>query len=705
LFIAVVEEFRNPGAMNETEIDSGFRSLARHAVAIVFVEAVALFLLAWILPGFRIDGFWGAILTAAVIGLLNSLIWPVISRFALKLTVATLGLAGLLLNALIVAGVMLTLPWLKIDGIFEALVITILLTVITSIAGSILAFDDDSLWYLETVRRIQRRNGYAEETAVPGIVFFEIDGLAHEVLMRALINGNAPTLSRWVRSGKYRLEGWETDWSSQTGACQAGILHGNNGNMPAFRWWDKGEHRAMVTNHPKDAAEIERRQSDGKGLLADDGASRANILSGDAPYCQLTMSTVLEPRGKALGTDYAAYFARPFAVVKTAAGTVAEIVSERISAIRARRAGIDPAIKRSSVYAVMRAWATVIQLDLQVAVVTADVLAGRKAIYTTFLAYDEVAHHSGIERPETLSALRKVDRAIERIVKAASLAPRPYRFVVLSDHGQSQGKTFLDRYGLSLEDLVSNLAAVRAVSGPNGDDEARGYLKASLKEASEDESFTGRTIRATAGEKIDSAWDEPSGEPRKTEEVSVMASGNLGLISFTGHDGRASREWIEENHPGLIDGLVSHDGIGFLLVRSSDFGPQVIGAEGVRNLETGTVTGLDPLEPFGPNAAEHVLRTDGFENCPDIVINSTYWPELNEVAAFEELVGSHGGMGGPQSHPFVLHPVDFEWPAHQVVGAEQIHWILKDWINGLSEDQGSVNLEPGSMMHTSVSGA
>ena len=688
----------------EGEIDTGFRSLARHAVAVVLVETAAIFLLAWILPGFRVDGVGGAVATALVIGFLNSLVWPLISRLSLKLTVATLGLAGLVLNAVIVAAVLLALPWLKVDGMFEAILITILLTIVTSIAGAILAFDDDSLWYLETVKRIQRRRHEVEESEEPGTIFFEIDGLAHEVLMRALTNGNAPTLSKWVRAGSHRLEVWETDWSSQTGACQAGILHGNNSDMPAFRWWDKTLGRPMVTNHPKDAAEIERRQSDGDGLLADRGASRANILSGDAPHCQLTMSTVLNPREGSLGSDYAAYFARPFAVVKTAAGTAAEIVSERISAIRARRAGVDPAIKRSSIYAVMRAWATVIQLDLQVAVVTADILSGRPVVYTTFLAYDEVAHHSGIERPETLSALRRVDRAIGRIVKSAAIAPRPYRFVVLSDHGQSQGETFLDRYGKTLDDLVGQLATGAEVGVPEGEDEASSYLKASLKEASEDESITGRAIKATAGERIDTALEvRPPGA--KATEISVMASGNLGLVTFTEVEERATREWIDQNHPGLIDGLVEHEGIGFVLVRSKDFGPQVIGADGVLNLETGTVTGSDPLEPFGPNAAEHILRTDGFSNCPDIVVNSTYWPELNEVAAFEELVGSHGGMGGPQSFPFVLHPAELPWPTEPVVGAERIYEIFKGWTAPARLSQGSEVLDPGSSTRTSVSGA
>jgi len=122
-----------------------------------------------------------------------------------------------------------------------------------------------------------------------------------------------------------------------------------------------------------------------------------------------------------------------------------------------------------------------------------------------------------------------------------------------------------------------------------------------------------------------------------------------------------------------------------VLIRSEREGAIVLGADGERRLADDAVEGADPLAPFGPNAADHLRRTDGFKHCPDLILNSTYWPATDEVAAFEELVGSHGGIGGPQSHPFILHPADLEWPDQPVVGAEQVHRILRGWLYGLGQ--------------------
>ena len=341
---------------------------------------------------------------------------------------------------------------------------------------------------------------------MPGVYFLEIDGLAHAVVQRAIRDGHLPTIASWIRDGGHTLLSWETDWSSQTGACQAGLLHGSNEDMPAFRWWEKDLGKPIVTNHPKDAAEIERRHSDGKGLLHEDGASRANILSGDAPHTLLTMSTVTDrDRPGRLGQDYYAYFSNPYSVTRTIMLMIGDIAQELYFAAQQRRRDIRPRIKRTFSYALVRAWGTVIQRDLQVAAVIGDLYAGRPVGYTTFLAYDEVAHHSGVERVDALATLRRVDKQIARIAAAAADAERQYHLVVLSDHGQSQGETFLDRYGESLEDLVSVACSAESVEAEDAhSDESLSYLGAGLTEASGSEGLLGRGVRAvTRGKRVD----------------------------------------------------------------------------------------------------------------------------------------------------------------------------------------------------------
>ena len=690
------------------------RQLARGAV-VLLIDAATLLVLSEVLTRFVLDGPEAALAMAAVVGLLNSFVWPLVARFALPLSVLTLGGAALVLNGILVAVAAEIIPGASLVGWPEGIVVTIGLTILTALTSALLAIDEDEAWHRNVVRRALGRRDEVIESEIPGIAFLEIDGLAHEIVQRALRDGTMPNLARWIREGDHRLVRWETDWSSQTGACQAGLLHGSNEDMPAFRWWEKDTGRAIVTNHPRDAEEIERRRSNGRGLLHADGASRANILSGDAPHSMLTMSTAMRRR-RPLGRDYAAYFAAPYAVIRTFVMALVEIARERRAAGRQRRRDVRPRIDRSRTYALAAAWATVVQLDLQVAAVIGDILSGRPVIYTTFLAYDEIAHHSGIECADTLAVLAKVDRQLGRIAAAAEHAPRPYRLVVLSDHGQSQGATFKQRYGQTLEELVREATGreVRAESG--GEDEAMSFMGTGLTEVGRDDTAAGRAVRSATGrrtadgivtldpearEALGSRDDEPP-------ELSVMASGCLGLIDFPREPGRVTMERLEELYPRLLPALRGHPGIGFVLARSAEHGAVALGSNGVHYLDRGEVEGTDPLAPFGPTAADHVRRTDGFAHCPDVMVNSAYWEETEEVAAFEELVGSHGGMGGPQSFPFAAFPAELGWPSAPsapVVGPEHVHRIFRGWLAGLGHDAYNASDSPGSSTSTSTPGA
>jgi hypothetical protein len=352
-----------------------------------------------------------------------------------------------------------------------------------------------------------------------------------------------------------------------------------------------------------------------------------------------------------------------------------------------------------------------------VSAVIGDILAGRPVVYTTFLAYDEVAHHSGVERSDTLEVLARVDRQIARIEEAAAYAPRPYKLVVLSDHGQSQGATFLQRYDTTLEQLVKDAFGAQTVlAASGGEDEALGYMSAGLTELTRDDTRTAKALgRVTRKQRTDGTVQLTSERRAEIEdsrerdvgvpELSVMASGCLGLITFPQEPGRVTLERIDEMCPRLIPTLAGHPGIGFVLVRSEADGAIVIGTRGIRYLDSDRVVGEDPLAPFGPNAERHVRRTDGFEHCPDIVVNSTYWADSDEVAAFEELVGSHGGMGGGQSFPFVLFPSELGYPSKPVVGAENMHDVMIGWLADLGQDAYKFVDSPGSRTLTSTSGA
>jgi uncharacterized membrane protein YvlD (DUF360 family) len=676
---------------------AGRRTVLLRVFAVWIITAATLMLLSVLLPGVEVESFGAALVAAALIGLFNALVWPLLIRLALPITVLTLGVGVLVLNGAVILAVAAIRPGFAVSGLLDGVVVVIGLTVMNTLVTSLLGIDDDDFYYRNVIRRQAQRSGATVDTDLPGVLFLEVDGLAHAVVSRAIRDGNVPTLTHWLREGSHRLIRWETDWSSQTGACQAGLLHGSNDDMPAFRWWEKERNSSIVSNHPRDAMEIERRRSNGRGLLAADGASRANLLSGDAPHSLLTMSTVLKrDRPGRIGQDYFTYFANPYNVARTLILFVGEVVSEWWSAAEQRRRDIQPRVPRPFPYPLVRAWTTVIQRDLQVQALIGDLYAGRPVVYTTFLGYDEVAHHSGIERSETLATLRRIDRQVARIETAAKDAPRPYHLVVLSDHGQTQGATFEDRYGTTLEQLVKEACATESVESAAQGDEAMGYLNASLTEASQGDNALARTVRrATERRTVDGAvaiGKEEREEIRREEEkdlppeLVVMASGCLGLIYFPQEPGRVALERIHERYPNLAPTLREHSGIGFLLARSKQYGAMAIGARGINFLDEDRVEGEDPLAPFGPSAALHVKRTDGFPHCADIIVNSTYWTEIEEVAAFEELVGSHGGLGGTQSHPFVLVPRSWEIPEEPIVGAEAMHRQMRRWLADLGHE-------------------
>jgi uncharacterized membrane protein YvlD (DUF360 family) len=630
------------------------------------VASVSLLVAASIVPDASVKGFGAALLAAAAIAVLNAFIPPLVAALRLPL-MALLGFVVLLVvdAAMLLAADRLTNGDLTIDTWWAALGVSLVATAVTVVLDIVLGTNDDDTYTFRVIQRIARRAGGRTKTSVPGIVFLEIDGLALPVLQRAMRSGSAPTMAGWLADGTHRLLEWETDLSSQTGASQAGILLGSNDDIPAFRWIEKETGKLMVCSAPADCAEIERRHRVGRGLLADGGASRGNLLSGEAEHVILTASR--SEAEKHANPAYRAFFANGFNVLRTLVLFFWEVLLELSAAARQRRRDVRPRGHRGGYYPFLRAALCIVVRDLIVYGVLTDMMKGRPAIYATFSSYDEVAHHSGLEREDTLDALRKLDEQFGRIERACRYAARPYEIVVLSDHGQTQGATFKQRNGYGLDELVERSLEHAAVAEIADGDENSTTVTRAVDEA------TGRR-----GRKQKQAGGAVAGR-----EVVVLASGNLGLIYLLEEPRRLTLEEIESRHPRLVAALREHPHLGWLLVHSEADGAIVLGPRGQRYLETDRVSGEDPLSPFAPRAAQHLLRTDGFAHAPDIAVGSFYDDALEEGCAFEELISFHGGLGGAQTRPFVLHPAELTTPGEPVVGAAAVNELLRGWRRGL----------------------
>ena len=206
--------------------------------------------------------------------------------------------------------------------------------------------------------------------------------------------------------------------------------------------------RLLVANHPLDATEIERRISNGEGLLSPGGASISNLFTGDASRSFLVMSTIkVKDKGLGQSEAFGWFFVSPYNYITMIARYLVEVVKENVQSRRQTRAGIEPRMHRGFPYPWVRAATNVALRSMGTSLVIQEMVRGTPVIYMDYTDYDEIAHHSGPERPESLDALDGVDRELRTLAKAAGDAARPYRFVILADHGQSLGATFLQRYG------------------------------------------------------------------------------------------------------------------------------------------------------------------------------------------------------------------------------------------------------------------
>ncbi len=665
-------------------------------LSIVIVDAIVLMILSLISPGVQITHFWSAIGLVIAISIIQAVVWWLFINFFAHLPAILFPILTFVLIGGAISFFGNYIPGIEIDGIVPGLWIAIVLTIANAILGAILVLDEDSSFDRNVTAKMVGKYGHVTKTDVPGFLFLEIDGLSIDVLRRAIAEGHMPTIKKWLDSGDHKLLQWETDFTSQTGAMQTGILMGNNDNVPAYRWWDREAGKMVMSGNPKDAVNLEARLSTGRGLLSDGGASRGNMFSGDATESLFTMSVTLN-RKRGRGPGFYTYLFNPFIVARLITRFIIEIIKEWFEASQQRRrhkkgSPDDKYIvtARNPAYALLRSFMGPLLQDLTTYTVIGDVLRGVPAIYALYAGYDDLAHFAGMTSEEAFEALHETDRYFARIERALPSAPRPYHVFVLSDHGQSLGPTFQSAYGISLEDLVKGLVKGQVFAALNTN-EAWDNLNAVLNESTQDNTRSAELIkRALASKTKDGAValgperdaEESAPEEKQMEQANVVVfgSGSTGLIYFTDSKERMTYEQIQDAHPDLILGLINHPGVGFIIVKSEKDGTMVMTKGGINFVDLGKVEGnTDPLAVYGPNAVMHVKRESSFKDCPDIIVNTKFDPVTEELCGFENQVSHHGGLGGPQNRPFLVYPASLPYDGTPVIHATGLYRLLRGW--------------------------
>lgn len=630
------------------------------------------------------------LLCAGLVGVLDLLARPVLRLVALFAGAVGALAGGLGVQVLVVWGAVSLVPGVEVASWSEALLLVLVTSVVMAVGRWAIGANDSAYVLGDVLRRARStaRRTTPNDPGMPGMLVVQLDGVSRDVLLDAIDAGLAPTMARWIDEGTHLLAPWWARVPSTTPASQAGLLHGDSSQIPAFRWWDKSLGRLVVTNHPADAHLVERRISDGNGLLAHDGVAISTMFTGDAPTSLLVMSRTRGHGGLGPGQPYLRFFARPFVLVRAVVMTVAEMGKELYQGRRQRIRGVKPRVERHGAYVLLRGVTNVLLRDLNTALIAEHMMKGARVVFVDLVDYDEIAHHAGPSRPESLRALEGLDRVLWILQQVVAAAPRDYRLVVLSDHGQSLGTTFEQVERRSLLEAVTALmsaAPVTAVQARAG--EEWGPLNALLASTFGGLETRPAPVLGPDGERA----GEDDHEPVTVPEVAVIASGNLGMVWFPRVPGRLSLEDIQDAWPDLVPGLAQLPAIGLVVATTAARGVVAVGPKGLHLLTEGTVEGEDPLAGYPSRAAADLVRVATLAPAGDLVLVSSV-DQRGRVHAFEGLVGSHGGLGGSQNDALLLHPAEWAIDADlleevdgraQLVGAEAVHTQLVRWLQHL----------------------
>jgi hypothetical protein len=527
-----------------------------------------------------------------------------------------------------------------------------------------------------------------------GLIALQIDALSYADLLRAIELGRCPTIARMIESGS-TLRSWFCGLPAATPYCQAGIFHGENDGIPAFRFYDRVERRIITCNAPEGVQYIRDRITSPGALVG--GSSYVNLLDGDAQTVAFTVATreKMSVYKRLGGTRMALLMAlHPIRMARMVLQGAFEWLLEEWERLRGEISGT--VTHAEGIFPFIRILSNVVVRELQTMAILLDVYLGVPVIYSTFMQYDELAHHFGPSSKQALWDLKRTDARIAEIERMARVgASRRYDIVILSDHGMTPAESYRVRFKESLGATIEKFLRTPPPS-------SAGNPLRSEASFSEDSEYAdvGAGVLGAAAE-----LTPPHSARRRSllhirdwlrsryglreivfpekyridarNDVVVTYSSCLALIYFAESVERVTLENIraDARWNALYTSVLNHEGIG-LVGCLSDSGVHCASRDGyalISNGEVLSVQGANPLAKYGADretlcAIEALVRQ---KNAGDCVLFGEY--DGREIISFDDQVGAHGSAGGDQVKPFILAPASLRLEDAVLENARDIH--------------------------------
>jgi Type I phosphodiesterase / nucleotide pyrophosphatase len=463
------------------------------------------------------------------------------------------------------------------------------------------------------------------------LLVLHIDGVSAHALEAALRDGDMPFVQSLIDREGYALHRYRCGLPSTTPFAQAGILYGDNREIPSFRWWDR-EHKVLVEFGARSTFDqVAGGYFIGCEPLTRDGACLAACYpagaADDFGIAYQDRSYGRAERSSSAAGILVPYLANPVHVGDWLWQALAMVGRTAQDYTEARAAGRRPA----RAYVMTNLVEEIFVHHLTRYAVERAMREGYSPIYAGFYAFDEAAHAFGPTDPAARRVMKHLDHTIRKLAHERC---HGYELLVLSDHGQVDTVPF------------------RAVNGRHLGEVVAGVLP-------------GYRVQEMKG----GAYGPAAASARGT--LNVTMSGGLSHAYFAERSERMGYRDLVSEHGRLVRELASMREVALMMCRDGDQDVFLVqGREARGEAVKPLLAGYDdPDVLFG-----QLCRLNSCRQAGDIVLFGSFLD--GRQVNFENQAGGHGSIGGEQLHPFVLARREWGLDTSQVQGADELHPLL-----------------------------